>query len=47
MIYSSGDQSQLMEESTESAQRREEMIRMYHACKDALGLVQDIGAKTG
>ena len=47
MIYSSSDQNQLMEESTESAQRREEMIRMYHACKDALSLVQDIGAKTG
>ena len=47
MIYSSGDQNQLMEESSESAQRREEMIRMYHACKDALTLVQDIGAKTG
>lgn len=47
MIYASGDQNQLMEESSASAQRREEMVRMYHACKDALTLVQDIGAKTG
>ncbi|XP_003386672.1 PREDICTED: dynamin-1-like isoform X2 [Amphimedon queenslandica] len=46
MIYAAGDQNSLMEESKEAATRREEMIKMYHACKDALGLVQDINVKT-
>lgn len=47
MIYAAGDQNSLMEESKESAMRREEMIKMYHACKEALSLVQDINTKTG
>lgn len=46
MIYSAGDQGALMEESKESAAKREEMIKMYHACKDALQLVQDVNIKT-
>lgn len=28
-----------MEESAESATRREEMLRMYRACKDALQII--------
>ena len=47
MIYAAGDQNSLMEESKEAATRREEMIKMYHACKSALQLVQDINLKTG
>ena len=47
MIYSSGDQNQLMEESQESSMRREEMIRMYHACKQALDIITDVGTRTG
>ena len=47
MVYAAGDQNSLMEESREAASRREEMIKMYHACKDALSLVQDINLKTG
>lgn len=47
MIYAAGDQNSLMEESKEAATRREEMIKMYHACKEALKLVQDINVKTG
>ena len=47
MIYSAGDQSQLMEESQESSIRREEMVRMYHACKDALNIISDVGTRTG
>lgn len=47
MIYSAGDQDQMMEESQEAAQRREEMIRMYHCCKDALTLISDVSTKTG
>lgn len=29
----------MMEESAESATRREEMLRMYRACKDALQII--------
>lgn len=47
MIYSAGDQDQMMEESQEAAQRREEMIRMYHCCKDALTLISEVSTKTG
>ncbi len=47
MVYAAGDQNSLMEESTQAASRREEMIKMYHACKDALQLVQDVNLKTG
>lgn len=46
MIYSAGDQDSLMEESVEAARRREEMIAMYHTCKDALGLISDVSTKT-
>ncbi|XP_065595423.1 dynamin-2 [Cyrtonyx montezumae] len=38
-LYSSGDQSSLMEESAEQAQRRDDMLRMYHALKEALGII--------
>lgn len=37
-LYQAGDQSEMMEESQEAAQKREEMIRMYHACKKALSV---------
>ncbi len=46
-VYASGDQNSLMEESKEAAVRREEMIKMYHSCKNALQLVQDVNLKTG
>lgn len=29
----------MMEESQEEAQKREEMLRMYHACKEALRII--------
>lgn len=47
MIYTAGDQDNMMEESQEAAKRREEMIKMYHTCKDALGLISDVSSKTG
>ena len=47
MIYASGNQDSLMEESTESARRRDETIKMYHTCKDALQLISDVSTKTG
>uniref|UniRef100_A0A8D0D8Y4 Interferon-induced GTP-binding protein Mx n=1 Tax=Sander lucioperca TaxID=283035 RepID=A0A8D0D8Y4_SANLU len=41
-LYSSGDQNSLMEESQDQAQRRDEMLRMYHALKEALLIIGDI-----
>lgn len=32
----------MMEESPEEAQKREEMLRMYHACKEALRIIGKI-----
>nr|XP_046270626.1 dynamin-3 isoform X1 [Scatophagus argus] len=45
-LYSSGDQNSLMEESADQAQRRDEMLRMYHALKEALHIIGDISANT-
>lgn len=38
-LYATGDQASMMEESQEEAQKREEMLRMYHACKEALRII--------
>ncbi|XP_063906289.1 dynamin isoform X4 [Zophobas morio] len=45
-IYASGDQAQMMEEAPEEAQKREEMLRMYHACKEALRIIGDVSMAT-
>ncbi|XP_059414778.1 dynamin-3 isoform X8 [Carassius carassius] len=45
-LYSSGDQNSLMEESADQAQRRDEMLRMYHAIKEALHIIGDISTST-
>ncbi|XP_075772242.1 dynamin-2 isoform X4 [Pelodiscus sinensis] len=45
-LYSSADQSSLMEESADQAQRRDEMLRMYHALKEALHIIGDISTST-
>ncbi|XP_077474291.1 dynamin-2 isoform X4 [Stigmatopora argus] len=45
-LYSSADQNSLMEESPEQAQRRDEMLRMYHALKEALHIIGDLTAST-
>ncbi|XP_053907700.1 dynamin-2 isoform X3 [Cuculus canorus] len=45
-LYSSADQSSLMEESADQAQRRDEMLRMYHALKEALSIIGDISTST-
>ncbi|KAM3622975.1 uncharacterized protein V6R79_005550 [Siganus canaliculatus] len=45
-LYSAGDQGSLMEESAEQAQRRDEMLKMYHALKEALVLIGDISTTT-
>ncbi|XP_014118319.1 PREDICTED: dynamin-2-like [Pseudopodoces humilis] len=45
-LYSCGDQNSLMEESAEQAQRRDEMLRMYHALREALAIIGDISTST-
>ncbi|KAF8781557.1 Dynamin like protein [Argiope bruennichi] len=45
-LYSAGDQSSLMEESPEEAHKREELLRMYHACKEALSIIGDVSMHT-
>lgn len=45
-LYSSRDQSSMMEESADEAQRREEILRMYHATKDALSIIGDVTTST-
>ncbi|KAL0993241.1 hypothetical protein UPYG_G00105110 [Umbra pygmaea] len=45
-LYSSGDQNSLMEESVDQAQRRDELLRMYHALKEALIIIGDITTTT-
>uniref|UniRef100_A0A8C4Z361 Interferon-induced GTP-binding protein Mx n=2 Tax=Gadus morhua TaxID=8049 RepID=A0A8C4Z361_GADMO len=45
-LYSCGDQNSLMEESQEQAQHRDEMLRMYHALREALHIIGDISTST-
>ncbi|MCJ8748425.1 hypothetical protein PDJAM_G00164740 [Pangasius djambal] len=45
-LYSCGDQNTLMEESAEQAQHRDEMLRMYHALREALSIIGDISTST-
>ncbi|KAM6168677.1 dynamin-2 isoform 1-T1 [Erethizon dorsatum] len=45
-LYSSADQSSLMEESADQAQRRDDVLRMYHALKEALTIIGDISTST-
>lgn len=35
----------MMEESTEEAERRDTMLRMYHSLKEALNIMGDINMK--
>lgn len=36
----------MMEESQLEAQKREEMFRMYHACKEALRIIGEVNMST-
>lgn len=45
-LYSCGDQNTLMEESQEQGQHRDEMLRMYHALREALHIIGDISTTT-
>jgi dynamin GTPase len=42
-----GDTETLMEESPLEAQKREDMLRMYHACKEALRIINDANLSVG
>lgn len=35
-----------MEESQEEAQRRDDLLKMYHASQEALNIINDINCKT-
>ncbi|XP_014767854.1 dynamin-1 isoform X2 [Octopus bimaculoides] len=45
-LYASADQNTLMEESSEEAMRREEILRMYHATKEALNIISEVTTST-
>ncbi|CAD6189138.1 unnamed protein product [Caenorhabditis auriculariae] len=45
-LYQCGDTDALMEESALEAQKREEMLRMYHACKEALRIISEVNMST-
>ncbi|XP_078493592.1 dynamin-1 isoform X11 [Ciona intestinalis] len=45
-LYSSGNGTDLMEESHEEAERRDTMLKMYHSLKEALKVMGDINMKT-
>ncbi|MCP9263375.1 Dynamin-2 [Dirofilaria immitis] len=45
-LYQLGDTDSLMEESQFEAQKREEMFRMYHACKEALRIIGEVNMST-
>ncbi|CAG2105803.1 unnamed protein product, partial [Medioppia subpectinata] len=45
-LYAAGDQASMMEESPEEERKREEMLRMYHACKEALRIIGDVSMAT-
>ena len=36
----------MMEESADEAMKREEMLRQYHACKEALRIIGDVSMAT-
>lgn len=45
-LYAAGDQATMMEESPEEERRREELLRMYHASKEALRIIGDVSMAT-
>ncbi|KAG9511385.1 Dynamin, partial [Fragariocoptes setiger] len=45
-LYAAGDQSTLMEESPEEERRRQELMKTYQACKEALKIIGDVSMQT-
>lgn len=45
-LYATGDTQNMMEESADEALKREEMLRQYHACKEAIKIIGDVSMAT-
>merc|ERR1719266_1303430 len=45
-LYATGDTHSMMEESQDEALKREEMLRQYHACKEAMRIIGDVSMAT-
>merc|ERR1712012_188630 len=45
-LYATGDTHSMMEESADEAIKREEMLRQYHACKEAMRIIGDVSMAT-
>merc|ERR1719431_1868157 len=45
-LYATGDTQNMMEESADEALKREEMLRRYHACKEALKIIAEVSNVT-
>merc|ERR1712066_199326 len=45
-LYATGDTHSMMEESADEALKREEMLRQYHACKEAMRIIGDVSMAT-
>jgi len=45
-LYATGDTQNMMEESADEAIKREEMLRQYHACKEAIKIIGDVSMAT-
>jgi len=45
-LYATGDTQNMMEESADEAIKREEMLRQYHACKEAIKIIQEVSMAT-
>ncbi|KAL5251151.1 hypothetical protein ACHWQZ_G016763 [Mnemiopsis leidyi] len=45
-LYGAGNPAELMEESEDEVRRRQELLGMYDACKDALKTISEVTAKT-
>merc|ERR1719341_2297749 len=45
-LYATGDTQNMMEESADEALKREETLRMYHACKQVLNIIAEVSNVT-
>ncbi|XP_067940111.1 dynamin-1-like isoform X3 [Watersipora subatra] len=45
-LYTAANQEDLMEESEEETNKREELLKMYHSTKEALQIISDVSTRT-
>ena len=45
-LYATGNTQEMMEESADELVRREEMLRLYYACQDAIKIIGDVSVAT-